>query len=81
MAPSFCELERLRIGSFIRLYRIRKCFSIHELASLVDITSNNLIRIESGKSSVCLDVLSRICQALDCAVLVLPIDLIHELSR
>ena len=59
------ENPRLRIGSRIRELRKEKGYSTRKLAELAEITSANVVNIENGKYSVGLDVLSRICKALE----------------
>ena len=56
---------RLRIGSRIRELRKEKGYSTRKLAELAEITGANVVNIENGKYSVGLDVLSRICKALE----------------
>ena len=59
------ENPRLRIGSRIRELRKEKGYSTRKLAELAEITGANVVNIENGKYSVGLDVLSRICKALE----------------
>lgn len=56
--------ERLRIGKRIRQIREDKRIEAQDLAKLANIDAANLSRIENGKYSVGLDILSRIASAL-----------------
>jgi len=57
--------ERVRIGQRIRELRESKGMDAKHLAFYADIDAANLCRIEAGKYSVGLDVLSKIGYALD----------------
>jgi DNA-binding XRE family transcriptional regulator len=56
--------ERERIGAKIRKLREEKGMEAKQLAMLADIDAANLSRIELGRYSVGLDILSKISQAL-----------------
>jgi len=56
--------ERERIGKRIRELRESKGFEAKKMATLVNIDAANLCRIEQGKYSVGLDILSKIASAL-----------------
>ena len=56
--------ERKRIGSRIREIRKEKGIEAKQLATLTNIDAANLSRIEQGKYSVGLDILSRISHGL-----------------
>jgi len=60
--------ERERIGSSIRQLREKKGMEAKVLATLANIDAGNLSRIEQGKYSVGLDILSRIANALGAKV-------------
>lgn len=57
--------ERIRIGQRIRELREAKGMDAKHLAFYADIDAANLCRIEAGKYSVGLDILSKIGYALD----------------
>ncbi|WP_051214595.1 helix-turn-helix domain-containing protein [Segatella baroniae] len=57
--------ERVRIGQRIRELRESKGMDAKHLAFFADIDAANLCRIEAGKYSVGLDILSKIGYALD----------------
>jgi DNA-binding XRE family transcriptional regulator len=57
--------ERERIGSKIRQLREKKDMDAKALARLANIDAANLSRIEQGRYSVGLDILSRIAKVLD----------------
>ena len=56
--------ERKRIGSKIRQLREAKGMEAKQLATLTNIDAANLSRIEQGKYSVGLDILTKIANAL-----------------
>lgn len=60
--------ERERIGARIRHLRESKGMEAKQLAILTDIDPSNLCRIEQGRYSVGLDILSKISQALGAKV-------------
>ncbi len=60
--------ERTRIGSRIKEIREKKGMEAKRLAEIADIDAANLCRIEQGKYSVGLDVLSKIANALGAKV-------------
>jgi DNA-binding XRE family transcriptional regulator len=62
------SLERERIGARIRQLRESKGIEAKQLAILTDIDASNLCRIEQGRYSVGLDILSKISQALGAKV-------------
>ena len=57
--------ERVRIGKRIRELREQKRMEARDLAILAGIDAANLSRIEQGKYSTGVDILSRICIILD----------------
>jgi len=59
------EAERIRIGRRIRELREAKKMEARDLAVLVGIDAANLSRIEQGKYSTGVDILSRICVVLN----------------
>jgi transcriptional regulator with XRE-family HTH domain len=54
-----------KIGLRIREIRIRKNISIQQLADMIDIEYNNLIRIEKGRTNITVGTLLKICQSLE----------------
>ena len=56
--------ERIRIGSRIRQIREERNMEARDLAKLAGIDAANLSRIENGKYSVGIDILSKIAAAL-----------------
>lgn len=56
--------DRERIGSRIRQLRVDKGMEAKQLATLADIDAANLSRIEQGRYSVGLDILTKISHAL-----------------
>lgn len=62
------SVERERIGARIRQLRESKGIEAKQLAILTDIDASNLCRIEQGRYSVGLDILSKISQALGAKV-------------
>lgn len=67
--------ERTRIGKKIRSIRVEKNIEAKDLAKLAKIDAANLSRIEQGKYSVGLDILSKIAFVLGCQVDIVPIQI------
>ena len=64
--------ERTRIGRKIRQIREEKGIDAKELAKLANIDPANLSRIEQGKYSVGLDILSKLAFVLGCHIDIVP---------
>ena len=64
--------ERIRIGGQIRQLRLGKSMEARDLALLAGIDAANLSRIEQGKHSVGLDILSRIAFVLGAHIELIP---------
>lgn len=64
--------ERTRIGKKIRQIREDKEIEAKDLAKLANVDAANLSRIEKGKYSVGLDILSRIAFVLGCQIDIVP---------
>lgn len=64
--------ERIRIGRRIRELREAKKMEARDLALLTGIDAANLSRIEQGKYSTGVDILSRICVVLDAHLDLVP---------
>lgn len=64
--------ERVRIGKRIRELREQKRMESRDLAILAGIDAANLSRIEQGKYSTGVDILSRICIILDAHLDLIP---------
>lgn len=60
--------HRERIGRQIATIRKEKGLSVRQLAELSGVTFQNINKIELGKYSVGIDVLTKIADALDCEV-------------
>ena len=60
--------ERERIGKLISELRKEKNMTAEELAAKTGLQRPNISRIEAGKYSTGLDLLSKIAEALDCKV-------------
>lgn len=58
------QCERTRIGNRIRQIRDERGIEARDLAKLADIDAANLSRIENGKYSVGIDILSKIAASL-----------------
>lgn len=72
LAPGNRQSERERIGSRIRTLREAKNMEARDLALLTGIDAANLSRIEQGKYSTGVDILSRICVILDAHIDLIP---------
>ena len=66
------QSERQRIGQRIRELREAKKMEARDLAILTGIDAANLSRIEQGKYSTGIDILSRICVVLDAHLDLIP---------
>lgn len=64
MTPGNRQQERVRIGARIREIREERRIEAKDLAQLAGIDAANLSRIENGKYSVGLDILSKIAASL-----------------
>ena len=64
--------ERTRIGKKIRQIREEKGIEAKDLAKLANIDAANLSRIEQGKYSVGLDILSKLAFVLGCHIDIVP---------
>lgn len=64
--------ERVRIGKRIRDLREKKRMEARDLALLTGIDAANISRIEQGKYSTGVDILSRICIILDAHLDLIP---------
>ena len=60
--------ERIRIGNRIAELRRQSGLSVRELADKCGVTYQNINKIENGKYSVGIDVLSKIAEGLGCKV-------------
>ncbi len=72
MSPGDKQGERTRIGSKIREIREKKGIEAKDLARLTNIDAANLSRIEKGKYSVGLDILSKLASALGYHIDIVP---------
>ena len=66
------QAERIRIGKRIKELRESKKMEARDLALLTGIDAANLSRIEQGKYSTGVDILSRICVILDAHLDLIP---------
>lgn len=66
------QAERIRIGKRIKELREAKKMEARDLALLTGIDAANLSRIEQGKYSTGVDILSRICVILDAHLDLIP---------
>ena len=66
------QAERVRIGKRIKELREAKKMEARDLAILTGIDAANLSRIEQGKYSTGVDILSRICVILDAHMDLIP---------
>jgi len=64
ISPGNRQQERVRIGTRIKQIREERGIEARELAKLAGIDAANLSRIENGKYSVGIDILSKIAAAL-----------------
>ena len=64
--------ERVRIGKRIREIREKKGIEARDLAKSANIDAANLSRIEQGKYSVGIDILSKLAFVLGCHIDIVP---------
>ena len=57
--------NRKRIGGQVAAIRNKKGLSIRELAEACGVTAQNITKIEHGKYNVSVDILGKICEALE----------------
>jgi DNA-binding Xre family transcriptional regulator len=62
-----CE-DRVRIGKRIAEIRQEKGLSIRQLAEACGVNFANIYKIENGKYNVSVDILGKICEALNCRI-------------
>jgi DNA-binding XRE family transcriptional regulator len=72
MSPGDKQGERSRIGEKIRQIREEKGIEAKDLARLANIDPANLSRIENGKYSVGLDILSKLASAIGYHIDIVP---------
>jgi transcriptional regulator with XRE-family HTH domain len=60
--------NRIRIGQRLAQLRQEKGMTTRQLAEVAGLHQSNITKIENGKYSVGLDVLSKICTALDAEI-------------
>ena len=60
--------NRIRIGGQIAAIRNKKGLSIRELAEACGVSFANIYKIENGKYNVSVDILGKICEALNCRI-------------
>lgn len=57
--------NRIRIGGQVAAIRNKKGLSIRELAEACGVTAQNITKIEHGKYNISVDILGKICEALE----------------
>lgn len=57
--------NRIRIGGQVATIRKEKGLSIRELAEACGVTAQNITKIEHGRYNVSIDILGKICDALE----------------
>lgn len=60
--------DRERIGNRIQEIRTKKGLSTYKLAEMTGFEQSNISRIESGRYSTGIDILSKIAHALGCEI-------------
>lgn len=60
--------DRLRIGSRLRELREAQGLTSTQLGEMCGLTQSTISKVENGKWSVSLDILSKICEALGARV-------------
>lgn len=57
--------NRERIGEQIRTARIGKNLTVRQLAEISGVPYQNITKIENGKYNVSIDILGKLCHAID----------------
>lgn len=65
--------NRIRIGSRLRELREAQGMTTRQLAEAAGLHQSNISKIEAGKYSVGLDVLSKMCSALNAELTIQPL--------
>lgn len=60
--------DRLRIGSRIRELREAQGLTSTQLGEMCGLTQSTISKVENGKWSVSIDILSKVCEALGARV-------------
>lgn len=60
--------NRIRIGIMLTEARNKKGYTLRQLAEVSGVSSQNLTKIEHGKYNVSIDILGKICNALDISI-------------
>lgn len=58
-------VNRLRVGAFIAEARKKQGLTVRELAERSGVSYQNITKIENGKYNVSIDILGKLCKALD----------------
>lgn len=58
-------INRMRVGAIIAEARNKQGMSVRELADRCGVSYQNITKIENGKYNVSIDILGKICKALD----------------
>ena len=64
------NIIRQRVGKRIAELRMQKNLSVRQLSSISGIEASHISKIEKGKHSAGLDILNRICQALNADIII-----------
>lgn len=62
--------NRITIGLQIAEARMKKGLTQAQLAELAGIDRANVGKIETGKYNVSIDILSRVCNAMECEIII-----------
>lgn len=60
--------HRMNIGMKISSIRQSKGLSVRQLSEICGVSSQNITKIEHGRYNVSMDILGKICDALDCRI-------------
>ena len=60
--------NRMRIGGQVAVIRNKRGLSMRELAEACGVSFANIYKIENGKYNVSIDILAKICDALNCRI-------------
>ena len=80
ISPEYLLEVRSLIGSWLKEVREDKQLSQEQLAEIMGMSRSTIAKIEAGKWSFSIDMLTRFCVALDVFLFIVPKDANDELA-
>lgn len=62
--------HRQKVGSKINQIRINKGMTIQEVSDITGLDKSNICKIEKGKYNVSIDILGKVCKALESEIVI-----------